>query len=202
MFGPFQRLQRRLPSLPGSSPSRFLRPTSTLRYTSHTLVRSTHLLCFVALLGWMSPFANADTGLVVSQSGKPELVLVLPESPLPPEQRAAELIADHLEAVTGAVFPVLTLNQHEEQKDLSGIRPAYIGIWERLQPLSSLLQTDLEEEQALEGMNPEGVIICIQPDQAVVAGADAAGLGHAAHRFLEQAGIRYLWPVFYSFEAI
>lgn len=130
--------------------------------------------------------------------GEPSAVVVLPDDAVGSERRAADILVEHLEAMTGVELDVVSASTFRAGR---GLKPIWLGEWDRLSlrlPEGNTFAASFGVQE--EGIKPqpggeeEQAILWATPEQVVISGADQAGLRHALYWFLEELGIRYLWP--------
>lgn len=154
------------------------------------------------LLGTAS-FVRAKVSLTLVAEGQPKAVIVVPSSSVTKaiDGDAARLLADHLFLMSGARLPVL------RESDL-GASSVYDG---RIVPEPGKAPAGVEAfvlvgegelarkiGATAEGLGPGGVLVKTVGNAVILLGprgtSDPCGTRYAVIDFLEQLGVRYLWP--------
>jgi len=133
--------------------------------------------------------------VLLASEGRAGAALVLPAQPSSREGLTATVLKEHLDAMTGAVFPVVRFPQLGE----TVCSPAGMQAAGPEQQTANFVLVGRHNALpklgvSLDGLGPEGMVLKTAGNVLVVAGADDLGLRHATYALLEALGCRYLWP--------
>ena len=147
------------------------------------------VLLVLVLTIWSSVSGAEPEQVVLAEAGRARFRIVVPKEPTRPLTDAANELAEYLGRISGAAFEVAT-----ESGDLT---PFYLG------------DCDATRELGIDArrLNPEGFHIVLRPDACAIVGripspdddpgivdSEQVGVWHGVHRFLEDLGVRWLWP--------
>ncbi len=140
------------------------------------LVAST-LACALPAAGAAEP----ETGLLLARDGRAALPVVISPKASPTVKQVAEELAAILKRMTGAAFEVAAGD---------GARGIVLGTLEQF-PTPGLAR-DMEIRGGIDGR--EAYAVRTEPQRLLLLGATDLGASHAAFRFLETQGCRWLFP--------
>ncbi len=144
------------------------------------LMRRPHVHLAVFLLATILIRAPAVLAVTIAADGKPAVVIVLADDPIPAEETAARELADYLGKVTGGTFPVASQSQPQGPKPAIYVGPTSFAKGHGLDP------ADWGSEQW--AMRTVG-------DDLVLVGGRPRGTLYAVYHFLEDTvGVRWWNP--------
>jgi len=154
--------------------------------------RNLHPRFLVSLLlsGLLCADPTAGHAATLVEKGHPKAVIVLQEKPSPAAERAARVLHDHIQQISGAELPIQTEDKIPESppKDQAWI---LIGEGKRVGKLGL----------SSKGLGPGGIHLSVKGQVVVLFGTDEKtpsdpdGTRYAVTTFLEEKlGVRYLWP--------
>lgn len=129
-----------------------------------------------------------DKKIVLIAGGKTYCVVVLGGQPTPAAKMAAEELTSYLKQISGAEVPLVAEGEAGKLKEKILI---FVG------------DSALAREKGIESsqVGPEGIIIQTGPGYLALAGSDQSKSGKAlngtkwaVYTFLEELGVRWLWP--------
>ncbi len=129
-------------------------------------------LILVCILAFSACFLGqaADTAPLLAENGRTDYVIVLAENASPAERTAADTLADYLNIITGAAFPVVTDATAPREKEL------VVGRTNRASA----------ESLGIAGMDDDGVRILTAGDRLYLAGGEKRGALYAVYTYLEE----------------
>jgi hypothetical protein len=134
---------------------------------------------FLCLVLSFTSAARAD--FAIAKSGKPTCVIIQQADATAPERKAADELAQTLEKITGAKFPI-----HEAAEKISG-NAILIG--------PGPIAKKLFPEIPFADLKPDEMIIRTKGNKLLLAGGRTRGTLYAVCRFLqEQCGVRWWTP--------
>jgi hypothetical protein len=132
-------------------------------------------ILILLLFGTGSVFAET---LTLAKNGKAKYVIVLGDSPTPVEQSAAKELKEHLDAVTGADFPIV-----KESKTSASLK-LFVGNSRTVQKLLP----DIHAEK----LPYDAIVIKISGKNLIFLGHPQRGTLYAVDLFLENnVGVRW-----------
>ena len=133
-----------------------------------------------------APVADA---LTLIDNATPRAVIVIADNPSPSTKRALTMLQSHLKEITGTTLPVQTEGRVSSEPSAK-------------QPFVLLGESKLATKLGFnaDGLGAGGFVAEARGDVLALIGTDSRtpsdywGTLYATTRFLEQAGVRYLWP--------
>lgn len=128
-------------------------------------------------------------GVTLIESGKARAMIVIPDNPSPAAKRALTMLQSHLQQITGITLPVTTESKVATEPS-------------EQQPFILLGEGRLANQLGFntEGLGAGGMLAEAKGNVVALIGTDTHtlpdywGTLYATTRFLEQIGVRYLWP--------
>jgi len=157
------------------------RPTNRRRtFPAPSLLTGSTLVVWL-WTGFMTLSTPAGGALLLAREGRPQCTLVICDRATAAERNAAHELASHLEAITGARFPMVT----------NPARPPARAIWIGRSPWAERLFPDVPWER----LGPDSYVHQTRGGHLLLAGGRPRGTLYAVYKFLEEhAGVRWWTP--------
>ncbi len=133
-------------------------------------------------IGWCGGASESKPLLTLSQEGKSEYVILLPENPTPVEQAAAQELQTHLAEITGARLPILP-----ETQAPSGKPRILVGDCRLVRRAMTAMDPA--------GLAPDTIVMKTVGQDLILTGHRKRGALYAVFSFLEEhLGVRWWTP--------